>query len=112
MKKDFIIFGGTGLQGRICAKDLLESGYSVALAGRDQSGILNLLKNKRASFIKVDLKNQKEIINSINKTNPDLVVNCAELTFNIPIMKACLKTGKSLTDLGGLQYITEKQFKL
>lgn len=112
MKYDFIIFGGTGQQGRICAKDLLDLGYSVMLAGRDSSRIKNILKNKNSNFIKVDLNNKKEIINAIKKSGPDVVVNCAELTFNISIMKACLETGKSCTDLGGLQYVTSNQFKL
>ncbi|MEK6914368.1 MAG: saccharopine dehydrogenase C-terminal domain-containing protein [Nanoarchaeota archaeon] len=112
MKYDFIIFGGTGLQGRICAKDLLESGYSVMLVGRDSSGIKNLLKNKKTDFLKVDLRKFDDIVQAIVKSNPDVVVNCAELIFNIPIMKACLKTKKSCTDLGGLQSITSDQFKL
>jgi len=112
MMCDFIIFGGTGQQGRICARDLLDCGYSIVIAGRDSSKIKNLLRNKKASFMRVDLRNEKEIEKVIKKSNADFVVNCAELVFNVPIMKACLKTKKSLTDLGGLQYITQEQFKL
>lgn len=109
---DFIIFGGTGQQGRICAKDLLENGYSVLLAGRDNSKIKELLKNKNAEFIYVDLKNNNSIIDAIKKSKAKVVVNCAELVYNVPIMKACLKMKRSLTDLGGLQKITKEQFKL
>ncbi len=112
MKYDFIIFGGTGQQGRICTRDLLESGYSVVIAGRDRETIKNILKNKRASFVYVDLRDKDSIINAIKKSKADVVINCAELIYNIPIMKACLKTRKSCTDLGGLQKITVKQFKL
>ncbi len=112
MKYDFIIFGGTGQQGKICARDLLESGYSVMLAGRDPLYIKELLKNKKASFIRVDLRNEDEITEAIKSSKADVVVNCAELVFNIPIMKACLKTKKPCTDLGGLQKITIEQFKL
>ncbi len=112
MKYDFIVIGGTGLQGRICARDLLESGYSVMIAGREKSAIKNILKNKKVGFIFVDLRNQRSIINAIKKSNAEIVVNCSELIFNIPIMKACLETRKSCTDLGGLQYITKEQFKL
>ena len=112
MKYDFIIFGGTGLQGRICAKDLLQSGYSILLVGRDPTGIQHLLKNKKAGFLKVDLKNESSISQAIMKSKAKVVINCAELTFNIPIMNACLKTKTSLTDLGGLQKITKQQFSL
>jgi lysine 6-dehydrogenase len=112
MKYDFVIFGGTGLQGRICARDLLESGYSVLIAGRDPSGIRDLLKKNKAGFQSVDLTKKVEIAATIRKSGADVVVNCAELIFNIAIMKACLKTGRSCTDLGGLQDVTLEQFKL
>src|SRR3989344_6570814 len=112
MKYDFIVFGGTGQQGRICSRDLLESGYSVMLAGRNKKAVKDLLRNKKAGFIKVDLRNNDNIADAIIKSGADVVVNCAELVFNVAIMKACLKTNKSLTDLGGLQYITKEQFKL
>jgi len=112
MKYDFIVFGGTGQQGKICARDLLESGYSVVLAGRNKEAVKNLLKNKKAGFIYVDLRNTDNIISAIKKSQAEVVVNCAELTYNVEIMKACLKTKRSCTDLGGLQKITLEQFKL
>lgn len=112
MKYDFIVFGGTGKEGRICARDLLESGYSVILAGRDKSRVMELLKNKKAGFVRVDLRNQDEIVKAIKMSDADVVVNCAELSFNFDIMKACLKTKKSYSDLGGLHKMTIKQFKL
>lgn len=112
MKYDFIVFGGTGQQGRICSRDLLESGYRVMLAGRNKKAVKELLNNKKVGFISVDLYNMKQIIYAIRKSGADVVVNCAELTFNVPIMMACLKTNTSVTDLGGLQYVTKEQFKL
>src|SRR3989344_4473248 len=112
MNYDFIVFGGTGLQGRICVRDLLESGYSVLICGRDPSGIQKLLKNKRCGFLEVDLRDQKKIVSSILKSKAKVVVNCAELTFNVAIMKACLTAKVSCTDLGGLQKVTHEQFKL
>lgn len=112
MKYDFIVFGGTGQQGRICSRDLLESGYSVMLAGRNKEAVKDLLKNKKIGFVNVNLNDNKGIANAIKKSGADVVVNCAELIFNVPIMKSCLKTKKSVTDLGGLQYITKRQFKL
>jgi lysine 6-dehydrogenase len=112
MKYDFVIFGGTGLQGRICARDLLESGYSVLLAGRDPRGIRDVLNKNNVGFQSVDLTKKAEIEATIRKSGADVVVNCAELIFNVAIMKACLKTGRSYTDLGGLQDVTLEQFKL
>ncbi len=112
MKYDFIVFGGTGQQGRLCVRDLLESGYKVMVAGRNKNAVTGLLKNKSAGFTYVDLKSDESIARAIIFSGADVVVNCAELIFNVDIMKACLKTKKSCTDLGGLQNITLQQFKL
>lgn len=112
MVYDFIIFGGTGQQGRICTRDLLECGYSCLIIGRNKEAVKKILKNKKTGFLNLDLKNEKDIEKAIYLSGAKVVVNCAELVFNLPIMKACLKTGKSLTDLGGLQKITMEQFKL
>jgi len=111
-KYDFIVLGGTGQQGQICARDLIELGYSIVLAGRNKDAVKNLLKNKNVDFIYVDLNNIDNVVSAIKKSNPAVVINCAELTYNVNVMKACLKTKKPLTDLGGLQKITLEQFKL
>ncbi len=113
MAYDFILFGGTGQQGSICARDLLEGGYRVLLAGRDPSKIQKLLKQyPRAGLVTVDLRDETAIARVIIQSGAKLVINCAELIFNVPIMRACLQTGKSCTDLGGLQKVTIEQFKL
>ena len=43
-KFDFVVLGATGMQGRIVTKDLLESGYSVLLCGRDKKRVEKILK--------------------------------------------------------------------
>jgi|SRR3989344_6381261 len=109
---DFVVLGGTGQQGRICARDLLEEGYSVLICGRDSLRIKDLLKHKKARFARPDLGNQKELVEIIKKSGAGVVVNCAELNYNVDVMKACLLTRTSCTDLGGLHEITIRQFKL
>lgn len=112
MTYDFIVFGGTGQQGRLCVRDLLESGHRVMIAGRNKLAIGDILKNKKAGFAYVDLKDENSIATAIRKSGARVVVNCAELIFNVAIMKSCLKAKRSVTDLGGLQYITLEQFKM
>lgn len=112
MKHDFIIFGGTGQQGRICARDLLESGYSVLLVGRDPKPIDPLLKRYRKALFKLsDLHKEKNLVKLIKDSGADVVINCAELNFNVQIMDACIKAGKHYTDLGGLHTMTIEQYK-
>ncbi len=112
MRFDFIVLGGTGQQGRICARDLLEEGYSVLLCGRDSSSIKDLLKHKKSRFARLDLQDYKELVELIKKSGASVVINCAELNYNVDIMRACLAAKKSCTDLGGLHDITKQQFKL
>ncbi len=112
MKYDFIIFGGTGFQGKICARDLLEQGYSALLVGRNPSMIKDILKNPRASFLKLNLQDEKMIEEIIKKSKADVVINCSEHYFNVPIIRACLKTKRSYTDLGGSKEETEEAFSL
>src|SRR3989344_5856691 len=95
MNYDFIIFGGTGLQGRICGRDLLESGYSVLLCGRDPSGIRKLLKNKRAGFMAVDLgglqkitKEQFKLHDEFKKAGILCITGCGSTPGIVNIMAA------------------------
>lgn len=114
MPYDFVVLGGTGLQGRICARDLLESGYSVLLCGRDPTALRSLLRKwkRRAHFHYLDLCKQQALVRVLRSSGAKVVVNCAELTFNVAVMRACLVAGISCTDLGGLQQITARQFSL
>lgn len=114
MKYDFIILGGTGMQGRICARDLLESGYSVLLCGRDPSKIHSLITRwkKKSKFLRLDLNIASVVRAAIRISGARVVVNCAELGYNVRIMQACLAEKVSCTDLGGLQRVTKEQFKL
>ena len=59
-KFDFVVLGATGEEGNISSKDLLESGYSVLLCGRNKSRVKNLLEYKKAKFAYVDLNDIKK----------------------------------------------------
>lgn len=98
---DFIVIGATGIQGKIVSKELLETGYSVLLCGRDKSRILPYLKKyKKCKFEYLDLRNIKETEKVLKKSGANVLVNCAESYWNIDILKACLKMGINSVDLG------------
>ncbi|MDP2672867.1 MAG: saccharopine dehydrogenase C-terminal domain-containing protein [Nanoarchaeota archaeon] len=111
MKFDFVVLGATGEEGNIASRDLLESGYSVLLCGRNKSRVKNLLKYKKAKFTYVDLNNVKKTAGILKKSGAKIAVNCAELRMNINAMKACLISGLHYLDLGGLQEMTIQQYK-
>ena len=111
MKFDFVVLGATGEEGNIASKDLLESGYSVLLCGRNKSRVKNLLEYKKAKFVYVDLNNVEKTASILKKSGAKIAVNCAELRMNINAMKACLISGLHYLDLGGLQKMTIQQYK-
>lgn len=51
MKYDFAVVGATGMQGRIVTKDLVKSGYTVLMCGRNKRRIEDMLKNIAAKLL-------------------------------------------------------------
>lgn len=109
---DFIVIGATGEQGSIASRDLLESGYRVLLCGRRRDTLRRLLKNPRAAFAPIDLRDIRKTALTIKASGSSIVVNCAELTWNLKAMEAALIAHTNYLDLGGLQQMTIKQFHL
>ena len=114
MVYDFLVIGATGMQGRIASRDLLQSGYSVLLAGRDKPRIEHILKKypNRTGFAHVELRDKENIIQVIKKSGTDVVINCAEGDYNIDVLKECIKQGVNYLDLGSDDWMTEIQFAL
>ncbi|PIR66512.1 MAG: hypothetical protein COU51_03145 [Parcubacteria group bacterium CG10_big_fil_rev_8_21_14_0_10_36_14] len=112
MKYNFLILGGAGMQGKIVAKDLLLNKHSVFLADLYKEGLDKFLKNKNVSFEFIDLRNIKKTIKLIKKTNPEVIINCAEGDWNINVYKAALATKKHVIDLGSEIPMTEEQIKM
>ena len=112
MKFDFAVLGATGEEGSIASRDLIHSGYSVLMCGRNPARIKQLLKNKKAKFAPVDLTNINATAKTIKESGAKIVLNCAELRLNLLAMKACILAKAHYLDLGGLQEMTVQQYKL
>ena len=113
MRFDFLVIGGTGTQGRIASKDLIENEYSVMLSGRDKSRVEHFLKiYKNSGFAYLDLRDRKNILNVIKKSKADIVLNCAEGDYSIDILNSCIKAGVNYLDLGPDEEMTIEMFKL
>jgi saccharopine dehydrogenase-like NADP-dependent oxidoreductase len=110
-KFDFVVIGATGEQGSIASRDLLENGYRVLLCGRHPDKLRKLLKNKRAAFEHVDLSDVPATTRVIKNSGAKIVVNCAELAWNMQAMEAAWKANAHYLDLGGLQEMTAQQYK-
>ena len=114
MRFDFCVIGATGMQGKIVTKDLIESGYSVLMCGRDESRIEHLLKKygKKTSFEYLDLSDMKNTVKIIKRSEAKVVVNCAEGDWNLNALKACLEAGVHSVDLGSDIPMTREQLAL
>ena len=113
MKFDFVVFGATGMQGRIVSRDLLESGYSVLLCGRDKKRLEKIMKKyKKTSFTIINGKDTSSLIKAIKSSNSNIVINCMEGDWNLNALKACIKTSSHYIDLGSEIWMTKKQLSL
>jgi len=113
MKFDFVVFGATGLQGRIVSRDLAEKGYSVLLCGRDESRVSHLLnKFKKTRFKSIEGSDMKSLIRAIRYSMTDVVLNCMEGDWNLNAAKAAMKANANYIDLGSEIWMTKKQLAM
>ncbi|QQG40056.1 MAG: saccharopine dehydrogenase NADP-binding domain-containing protein [Candidatus Aenigmatarchaeota archaeon] len=113
MAFDVVVLGATGIQGRISTRDLLESGYSVLMCGRDRKRIEHLLKKYgKTAFEYVDLRLINYTTSVIKKSGASVVLNCAEGDWNLHALKACMKAKAHCLDLGSEIGMTKSQFAL
>ncbi len=109
-KYDFLIFGAGGMQGKIVIKDLLEKGYKIFVSDVYQRHI-DLITEKfgELEYELADLRDSKQIFALIKKVKPFLVINCAELDFNLKVYRACLKNKVHVIDLGSSDGVMTKR---
>lgn len=112
MKYDFAVIGANGMQGKIVAKDLLESGYSVLLCANDDFGIDELIEHKKSDFTLINLKEMDRVKRVLKKSGVKVVVNCAIDDFNLTVTEACMDLELNYVDLGSWESMTYSQLAL
>ena len=113
MRFDFIVFGATGMQGKIVTKDLLENGYSVLMCGRDEKRVEHLLKKyKKTAFEHFEATDIHHMVEIIKMFEAKVVVNCVEGDWNMNILKACIRAGVNVIDLGSEIPMTKEQLAM
>lgn len=98
------------MQGKIVIKDLLERGYNIFISDVYQHHI-DMLEEKfpPLDYEIVDLRNKKEISALLKKVKPFLVINCAELDWNMNVYEECLKNKVHVIDLGSNDEVMTKE---
>lgn len=113
IENDFLVLGGDGLQGRVVVDFLVRKKYRVIAVDLYDNYLRNCKYIKsRFSYFILDIKNQKKFKKIIKKTNPSVIVNCAEGDLNLDIYKTCLAEGRSIIDLGSDDDLTKHQLAL
>ncbi len=112
-KYDFLILGGSGMQGRIAARDLLESGHSVFLADLyDEGAKLVMDRFPLATYGHVDVRSLARTERLIRKVGAPVVINCTEGDWDLRVYQACLKAGVHVIDLGSEIPMTREQLEM
>ncbi len=113
MRFDFVVFGSTGMQGKIVSKDLLKHGYSVLMLGRDKSRVEHILNEfKKSKFDYFEACNISSMIKKLKKSGANVAVNCVEGDWDLNILKACVEANMSCIDLGSEIPMTKEQFAM
>ncbi len=97
----YIVLGGYGNVGKIVVEDLIQSGFEVAVAGRDEKKIDTFIEYLKSNLVKkevIDFKDTKKLEDTIK--NYDTVVNCLEYSFNEIVFDACINSKRNYVDLG------------
>lgn len=113
MNYDFLIFGATGMQGKIVVRDLVENNYRVFISDLHQEDLDELSKKyRKIKNLALDLNNILETDKLISEIKPKVVINCAEGDWNLNVYKACLKAEVHVIDLGSEIPMTREQLTM
>ncbi len=103
-----LILGAAGAMASVVIRDLLEFAPDVSITAADLREISILDPRVRAATVDVsDIDSTTSLVNG-----HDVILNCVNYYYNVPIMQAALHAGVPYTDLGGLYHGSLKQFEL
>lgn len=112
MRYDFAVVGANGMQGKIAAQDLLESGYSVLLCATDDYGLEKILEHEKAELSIIDIRKKDRLRRVLKNSGARVLVNCSLDDFNLDVTKLALDIGMHYIDLGSEGPMMAEQRKL
>ena len=117
--KDVLLIGAGGV-GRVVLHKLVQNSdifSNITLASRTLSSCKEYQEeikqryNKDIDIAKVDADNVDELVELINKTKPDIVLNIALPYQDLTIMEACLKTKTHYLDTANYEHPDTTKFE-
>jgi saccharopine dehydrogenase-like NADP-dependent oxidoreductase len=103
-----IILGAAGAMASVVIRDLLEFAPEIIITAADVRPPKST--DPRIRTILADVRNLDSTINIVK--GHDVILNCVNYYFNLPIMQAALHARVPYADLGGLYHGSQKQFEL
>jgi lysine 6-dehydrogenase len=103
-----VVLGAAGAMAAVAIKDLLELAEEVSITAADLR--LPTFTDKRIRNVTSDVKDIQSTARLLE--GHDVVLNCVNYYFNVPVMKAALMARVPYIDLGGLYHGTLKQYEL
>ena len=103
-----VVLGAAGAMAAVAIKDLLELGGDVSITAADFR--MPSFNDKRIRSVTVDVNDIENTAKILE--GHDVVLNCVNYYFNVPVMKAALMARVPYIDLGGLYHGTLKQYEL
>ncbi|MFQ6068385.1 MAG: saccharopine dehydrogenase family protein [Candidatus Bathyarchaeia archaeon] len=110
-----IVLGGGGAMGMVTVRDLAESPeVSEVIIGeaslKQAEKVAKWTGSEKVSIREVNVTDHKSLIDAISEA--DAIADATPYHLNLRVTKAAMETGKPLTDLGGVYYMTLEQLKL
>lgn len=113
MTYDFLIFGATGMQGKIVTRDLADNSFKIFISSLHQKGINHTLKKLPLAGGKaIDISNETQISKLVSVVKPKVIINCAEGDWNTNVYRAALRGAAHVIDLGSDIPTTKEQMAL
>jgi lysine 6-dehydrogenase len=109
------VLGGAGAMGMVTTRDLADSPAVSEVILCDANvekakEVVDWVASDKLLIRRVDISNRKSLIDAIK--DADAVANAIPYHFNLAVTRGAITTGKDLTDLGGVYYMTLKQLEL
>jgi lysine 6-dehydrogenase len=103
-----LVLGAAGAMASVVIRDLLEFVPNVRITAADLRE--PNLQDSRIQTTTIDVRDIAATTQLV--AGHDVLLNCVNYYFNVPIMQAALEAHVPYSDLGGLYHGSQKQFKL
>ena len=110
-----LVLGASGVCGSVAVRHLCLSKdvEEVTAADLELGRVERLAKRlvpEKIRTIRLDVRDTDALAEAMKEA--DVVANATPYVHNITVMKAALRAGRDLTDLGGMFYVTREQLKM